>query len=164
MKTYAVILAAGSGERFASDTPKQFLKISGKTVFEHSVSAFEHNDGIGEIIIVANKDFLEICKNIVKKAGLKKVTNIVAGGSTRKESSSIGVNQIQEKEAKVLIHDSVRPLVSDEIISKCISELDVHDAIDVAVHTTDTIIKTNIDGTICEIPDRQNIMSGQTQQ
>ena len=164
MKTYAVILAAGSGERFASDTPKQFLKISGETVFEHSVSAFEHNDGIDEIIIVAHKDFLETCKNIVEKAGFKKVTNIVTGGSTRKESSSIGVNQIQEKEAKVLIHDSVRPLVSDEIISKCISELDIHDAIDVAVHTTDTIIKTNIDGTICEIPDRQNLMSGQTPQ
>lgn len=162
MKTYFVILAAGTGEMFASDAPKQFLKISWKTAFEHSISAFEHNDCIDEIIIVANKDFLETYKNIIEKSGFKKVTNIVPGGSTRKESSSIRLNQIQEKEAKVLIHDSVGPLILDEIISKCISELDIHDAIDVAVQTIDTIIKTNIYGTVCEIPVRQNFMSGQT--
>ena len=59
MKTYDVILSAGTGERLASDTPKLFFKISDKNVFEYSVFEFEHNDRIDQLIIESHKEFPE---------------------------------------------------------------------------------------------------------
>jgi 2-C-methyl-D-erythritol 4-phosphate cytidylyltransferase len=61
MKSYDVIFYAGNGERLASDTPKLFFKISDKTVFEHSVFEFEHNNRIDQLIIESHKDFLKTC-------------------------------------------------------------------------------------------------------
>ncbi|MDR2628400.1 MAG: 2-C-methyl-D-erythritol 4-phosphate cytidylyltransferase [Puniceicoccales bacterium] len=164
MKTYAILLASGIGERISSDLPKQFLKISGRTILEHSIGVFEHNDSIDEIIIVVHGQFVDFCRKILDQNGFKKIGKILVGGETRQKSSSIGVNSIADGEAKVLIHDAVRPLISDRIINDCVSALDKYDAVDVAIPTADTIIEVNDAMTVENIPPRQLLMRGQTPQ
>ncbi|MDR1232766.1 MAG: 2-C-methyl-D-erythritol 4-phosphate cytidylyltransferase [Puniceicoccales bacterium] len=164
MKTYAILLASGTGERIGSDLPKQFLKISGRTIFEHSIEVFERNGSIDEIIIVVHGQFIDFCKKILNQSGFKKIRKILVGGETRQMSSSIGVNSIFDEEAKVLVHDAVRPLISGRVINDCVAALDKYDAVDVAIPTADTIIEVTDAMTVKDVPSRQLLMRGQTPQ
>ncbi|MDR1401885.1 MAG: 2-C-methyl-D-erythritol 4-phosphate cytidylyltransferase [Puniceicoccales bacterium] len=164
MKTYAILLASGTGERTKSSLPKQFLKISGKTVLEHSIECFESCELVDEIIIVVSKQFIQFAEEICESNGYRKITKILTGGKTRQESSSIGVGSLEDGEAKILIHDAVRPLLGERIIRDCISALDKYDAVDVAIATADTIVKVDESMNIEEIPRRQSLMRGQTPQ
>ena len=103
LKNYAIILASGAGIRFDHDLPKQFIKIAGKTVLEHSVEIFEHNSLIDEIIIVITPEYRTLTEEIILKNNWTKVSKLLNGGSTRKESSYIGINSIKDKEANVIL-------------------------------------------------------------
>ena len=119
-KNYAIILASGTGSRFGSEVPKQFLKINDKTILELSIEAFENNLEIDEIIVVITPEYKNLAEEILAKNAYKKVSKILKGGVTRKESSSIGVSSIEDSDSNVLIHDCARPLVSQKIITDCI--------------------------------------------
>ena len=164
MKNYALILASGKGERFGGNLPKQFLKINKRTVLEYSIDAFENNPNIDCIIIVSNPDFLDLTSEIVNQNNYKKVIKILAGGKTRKDSSEIGINAIEEDDAKVLIHDAVRPLVTNRIIDDCIKALDEFDAVSVAVKSPDTIVTVDEKNIIQSIPNRNSVRRNQTPQ
>lgn len=163
-KVYAVILASGTGERFGYHIPKQFIKVAGKTIVEHTIEAFEKNQHIDEIIIIVNPLYKSFMDEIILKNSYKKVCKVLNGGDTRRESSSIGISAIGEQNAKVLVHDAVRPFISDRIIDDCIAALDKYQAVDVAIPSADTIIKINNDSIITNIPQRKYMMRGQTPQ
>lgn len=163
MKNYGIILASGVGKRFGSELPKQLAKISGKTIFEHTLQIFENSNYIDYIIVVVNPLYRNFFEKIIINSKASKVLKIVNGGDTRKESSAIGINCIEEQEANIIIHDSVRPFLSEDIIEKCVKALEVHNAIDVAIPATDTLIRVENDY-IVEIPKRENYMQGQTPQ
>jgi len=163
MKTIAIILASGSGKRFGDDLPKQFTKLAGKTMLEHSVEAFEGVNSIDSIILVVTPEYVDYVKEIVDKNNYKKVIKVIAGGAERKDSSYIGVNAVDENEANVLIHDCARPLISKRIIKDCISALSIHDAVAVGIPSTDTMIEVK-DNIIKSIPKRENLMRIQTPQ
>ena len=162
MKNYAVILASGTGNRYGSDVPKQFVKIAGKTVFEHTVEVFEKAENIDEIIVVITPSYRHFAEEIIVKNNYKKISKLLNGGETRKESSSIGIHSIDDEDANVLIHDCARPFVSQRIISDCIKALETHNAVDVAIPSADTIIKVK-DDIIEKIPEKY-LMRGQTPQ
>ncbi|MDR1433320.1 MAG: bifunctional cytidylyltransferase/SDR family oxidoreductase [Puniceicoccales bacterium] len=164
MKVYAIVLASGIGKRVGIDIPKQFLKISGKTVLEHSIEIFENSDAIDVIIAVVHGSFVNFCKKIFQRNNYKKIRKILIGGATRQESSRIGIEAIGEKEAKILVHDAVRPLLSDKIVTACIAALDKYDAVDVAIPTADTIIEVDESMDVADIPAREFLMRGQTPQ
>ncbi len=164
MKNYALILASGKGERFGGNLPKQFLKINNRTVLEYSIDAFENNPNINCIIIVSNPDFLDLTSEIINQNRYKKVIKILAGGKTRKDSSEIGINAIEEEDAKVLIHDAVRPLVTGKIIDDCIKALDKFDAVSVAIKSSDTIVTVYENNTIKSVPARNLVRRNQTPQ
>ncbi|MDR2738096.1 MAG: bifunctional cytidylyltransferase/SDR family oxidoreductase [Puniceicoccales bacterium] len=164
MKTYAILLASGTGERAGSSLPKQFLKISGKTVLEHSIEIFERSPLIDGIIAVIHAGFIDMCGKIFERNHYAKIVKILAGGATRRESSRIGVDSITDGEAKVLIHDAVRPLLADCVVCKCVAALDEYDAVDVAIPTADTMVRIGEDMTIEDIPPRKFLMRGQTPQ
>ncbi|MDR3144362.1 MAG: 2-C-methyl-D-erythritol 4-phosphate cytidylyltransferase [Puniceicoccales bacterium] len=164
MKTYAILLAAGIGARVGGELPKQFLRISGKTILEHSIEVFGRSALIDGIIVVAHADFVAMCEDICKKILPKKILRILVGGDTRQESSRIGIESIEDLEAKVLVHDAVRPLLTGDVIDACVTALDTWDAVDVAIPTADTIIRVDGDMTIADIPDRKSLMRGQTPQ
>ena len=162
-RVYAVILASGKGERMNCGFPKQFAKIKGKTIIERSIEAFEKNENVDEIIVVSEPSTIEKIKEIVNKNNYKKVTKIVPGGAVRAESSSIGVGEVAVDDAKVLIHDAARPLVTQRIINDCISALDSCDAVHTAIKATDTIIEAD-NGTMKAATERSRMMQVQTPQ
>lgn len=163
LKTYGIILASGTGSRYNSDIPKQFIKIAGKTVLEHTVEIFENSDKIDEIILVITPDYRHIAENILLRNNFKKITKLLNGGATRKDSSYIAISSIEDEEANVLIHDCARPFLTEQIIDDCVKALDKYSAVDVAIPSADTIIKVK-DGIIDGIPDRASLMRGQTPQ
>lgn len=162
--TIALVLASGSGQRFLSETPKQFMKLAGKTVFEHTLDVFERHTKIKEIIVVVSTDQRLLVEEVVLNGAYRKVTRIVNGGATRQASSAAGVAVIADDDAKVLVHDAVRPLLDSDTISRCLDALDFFDAVDTGVPSPDTIIRLDEDGCIDEIPDRAQLRLGQTPQ
>ena len=162
LKNYAIVLASGSGSRFGGNKPKQFEKISDKTILELSLDIFEKNANIDEIILVINPEYKDLAIDITKNK-YQKLCAIINGGETRKQSSSIGVNHIKDFEANVVIHDCARPFLSQEVLNNCIEALKTHDAIDVALPVTDTIVfvKENF---IENIPNRETLYASQTPQ
>lgn len=163
LKNYAIILASGKGNRFENDLPKQFVKIAGKTVLEHTIDIFEKNHLINEIIIVITPEYRTLAEEIILKNHWNKLTKLLNGGATRKESSCIGINSIEDKEANIVIHDCARPFLSQRIIIDCIEALEEYSAVDVAISASDTIIKVK-NQIINKIPNRSELMRGQTPQ
>ncbi|MCF0206869.1 MAG: bifunctional cytidylyltransferase/SDR family oxidoreductase [Bacteroidales bacterium] len=162
----AIILAGGIGSRTGYDTPKQFFKVAGKTVIEHSIDAFESNSSIDEIAIVINEGYVANIEEIILHNSWKKVKKVLKGGSERYMSSCAAINAYSDKpNCNLIFHDAVRPLVNARIINDVITALKSHNAVDVAVPATDTIIKVSEDGkTINEIPNRKYLKRGQTPQ
>ncbi len=163
-KVIAVVLAGGIGERIESHIPKQFLKVAGKTLLEHAIEVFEHNKNVNEIIVVTHPEFRAVTEETISKNKYAKTKKVVDGGNTRRESSFAGIKAIADDEAKVLIHDAVRPFVTDRIIDECIGALDSYKAVDVAIPSPDTIIKITQAMLIDSIPVRRYMMRGQTPQ
>lgn len=162
MKNIALILASGTGSRCNLGIPKQFAKINNKTILEYTINAFETHELIDEIYLVTSKEFLEKVKELTKD--YIKVQAVIQGGETRKDSSYNGISAIKEIEANVLIHDGVRPLISKDIITNCIKELEEKSAICVAIDSTDTIYEINENNTIKAIPQRKFLKRAQTPQ
>jgi 2-C-methyl-D-erythritol 4-phosphate cytidylyltransferase len=162
-RVVAVVLASGSGERFGQDLPKQFVKIAGLTVLEHTLLVFERSR-VDEIVLVVNATYRSLAEEIIQRNRFSKVTRLLNGGATRRESSRAGVDAIEGDDTKVLVHDAVRPFLSDRIIDDCIEALDAWQAVDVAIPSPDTIIDVGDDGVIAGIPERKRMQRGQTPQ
>lgn len=111
----AIIVAAGEGKRFGS--PKQFSLLKGKPVLEWSLEKFEAHEKVSEIILVLRND-----KGKEKYLNrYRKLTSVVQGGTRRQDSVVAGCHQIiSQKTAIVLVHDGVRPLVREDLISRVI--------------------------------------------
>lgn len=160
----AIILASGSGIRFGAPIPKQFLKLAGKTVLEHTLDIFERHPDIVDIIVVGNAENLLLTNEIVTRNGYRKVGKIVNGGATRQESSAAGIAAVPGDHRKVLVHDAVRPLLDRATIDRCLAALDHCDAVDTAIPASDTVIRVSSQSKISDIPDRSVLRLGQTPQ
>lgn len=160
----AIILASGIGTRFRSETPKQFLKLAGKTVLEHTLDVFQQHPGIGGIVLVVSVEGRLTLEDLVTRGGYSKVTAIVTGGATRQASSASGIAAVVDDERKVLVHDAVRPLLDHAVIDRCLAALDSSEAVDTGVPSGDTVIRVDEQGFITDIPDRAVLRLGQTPQ
>lgn len=163
-KNIAIILAGGSGSRLGGECPKQFLKVAGKKIIEHTIDVFENNSHIDEIAVVSKEEFVSDIELLILKNGYKKVKKILVGGKERYHSSLSAIEAYTDDTDNLIFHDAVRPLVNDRIIDDCIKALQHHEAIDVAIKTTDTIIQVDSDNRIGAIPDRNKLRNGQTPQ
>lgn len=167
MKNVAIILAGGVGRRTGLSIPKQFLKMAGRTIIEHSVEAFEHHENIDEIAIVVNPMCFHQVEEMIAKNHWKKVKKVLIGGNERYESSLSAIRAYEKDadEVNLIFHDSVRPLVSGRIITDVCSMLREKQAVDVVVPAVDTIVE--VSGTkeiIKNIPNREYLRRGQTPQ
>ena len=152
----AIIVAGGSGVRFENEIPKQFIKIHCQEILSFSVKTFLKHPKIGEVIIVSHPDWM------THVASQYPECHVVPGGERRQDSSLNGVIATSEKSINVLIHDAVRPLVSEEIISDCLSALENYDASAPIILPVDSLIKW--DGQKAISVDRANIKIVQTPQ
>lgn len=161
-KITAIVLAAGSGSRMKSKTKKQFMEIKGKPVIWYSLFEFEKSR-VDEIILVTGKEDIDYCKKeIVEKYNLKKIKNVVAGGSERYESVYNGLKEVTGN--IVLIRDGARPLINNEIIERSIEGAIKSDACVVGVPVKDTIKRANKEGYIIDTPNRSELWITQTPQ
>ncbi|EAQ98929.1 2-C-methyl-D-erythritol 4-phosphate cytidylyltransferase [Congregibacter litoralis] len=163
-KVYAAILSGGTGTRFLGDIPKQYVKLAGRTILEHTISVFDDHDGIDEVIIVVAEDFRNYVEELLLRNAFTKVSKIVIGGATRQDSSAAAIGAINNDNDYVLLHDAVRPLVSSQTISDCISAVRLNDAVDVVTQCADTIVETHDGVVISKIPDRSRLRRGLTPQ
>jgi len=165
MKNIAIILAGGIGSRFGLEIPKQFAKLAGKSIIEHTIETFQNHTLIDEVCIVIHPEWIWKIEDIVNINNFTKVKKVLAGGAERKDSSLSAINAyaLQSRELNLLFHDAVRPFVDNRIIDNCIENLKHYNAIDVAISATDTIIEVE-DKIISHIPKRSSMMQGQTPQ
>jgi ribitol-5-phosphate 2-dehydrogenase (NADP+) / D-ribitol-5-phosphate cytidylyltransferase len=172
-RTTAVILAGGTGQRVGLSIPKQLLKIAGKAVIEHTLATFERAESIDDILVLMAPGFVPDVEKIVAKAGFRKVSRIIEGGTTRNQTTERAIEVLGEglaegEDRNLLFHDAVRPLLSQRVIDDCVAALERYQAVDVAIPSADTIIVTRTHGEdgefITEIPDRSRLRRGQTPQ
>ncbi|MFE1104071.1 SDR family NAD(P)-dependent oxidoreductase [Nocardiopsis alba] len=165
-RTVAIVLAGGSGQRIGLATPKQLLKIAGKTILEHTLHIFEQAPRVDEVIVMMNPGFVSDAEAIVRKAGLGKVSRVLPGGTSRNATTQLALDALAHLPAEstnVLFHDAVRPMLSQRIIDDCVTALDTHRAVDVAIPSSDTIIEVDED-VITDVPTRSRLRRGQTPQ
>ena len=167
LPTVAVILAGGTGQRVGLSLPKQLIKVAGKPVMQQTIETFESSDVVDEIIIMMAPGYVAEAEKIVAAAGCTKVTQVLAGGQTRSETTTMALAAIGDRECNLLVHDAVRPFVDHGIISSCVAALANYEAIDVAIPSADTIIAVDhVDGDelIANVPARDKLRRGQTPQ
>ncbi len=160
----AIILASGTGIRFQGDTPKQFIKLAGLPVLVHTLKTFQSHSLIDKIIVVTGFEYINQVWGYANTYELNKVCKVVVGGATRQESSRIGIECCAPETEYVLIHDGVRPLLSEIIISNVISAVKKFKAIDTVIPSADTIVVVDKNNYIESIPDRTFLKRGQTPQ
>lgn len=124
-RTSAIILAAGSGERFSEGSgelaglKKQFVPICGVPVLLRTVRIFEDSPLVDEIIVVTGKDDVEYCRELLGDE-ITKLSCVIPGGATRQESAMAGLEAIDPKSEYIAIHDGARCLVTTEIVEEVI--------------------------------------------
>lgn len=118
-KIAAIVLAAGEGKRMGSGIPKQYMLIKSRPLVYYALKAFEES-AVDEVILVTGEDEIDYCKEyIVDRYHFNKVKKIVPGGWERYASVYFGLEAIEDADY-VLIHDGARPMISAELIQKCI--------------------------------------------
>ncbi|GAA0388477.1 pyrophosphorylase [Acrocarpospora corrugata] len=167
LPTVGVVLAGGIGQRIGLNTPKQLLKIAGKSILEHTIAAFDSHPDIDEVVVLMTPGFTDEVAALIEKNRFTKVSRILDGGASRTESTWIALRALGDRECDVLLHDAVRPLVEPRIIADCVTALGEYQAVDVAIPSSDTVVVAapGPNGEIIrDIPDRARLRRGQTPQ
>ena len=117
----AVIVAAGKGRRMGTEISKQFLPLCGKEILAYTVEKFEKAACIRDIILVTGGDALQDVRQMAQEYGWKKIISVTEGGKERQDSVFLGLQQVPQDTEIVLIHDGVRPFVTEEILERSIA-------------------------------------------
>ncbi len=161
-KITAIVLAAGSGSRMHSDTKKQFMEVDGKPVVWYSLKAFE-NSRVDEILLVVPEGEREYAQaEFVDKYGFKKVAMVITGGAHRYDSVYHGLEHTTGD--YVLIHDAARPMITNDIIERCIDGAMEYKACVAGVPVKDTIKEVDEAKNVINTPDRDTLYITQTPQ
>ena len=159
-----MLVAAGKGERLGGDRPKAFAPLAGRPLLAESLERLEASERIDAIVVVAPPDWEEPAILVAEEVGAGKVVACVAGGSTRAESVRIGVGEVPEDAAAILVHDAARPLVTDEVIARVLAPLgEGFDGAVPGLPISDTV-KRAPGGTVSETVDRSDLYAVQTPQ
>ena len=160
----AVVLAGGSGTRLGGALPKQFLEVEGKPIIAYTIEAFQKNPRIDEIVVVSRAENVDLMWGIVHRFHYEKVSKVLLGGKERYDSSLAAIAAYDHPDDVLLLHDGVRPLVSQRVIDRCLDAMVNYNAVGVAVKTTDTIVEVDHLGCIVAPPPRSSPRNMQTPQ
>ncbi|WP_400162322.1 2-C-methyl-D-erythritol 4-phosphate cytidylyltransferase [Brevibacillus sp. TJ4] len=157
----ALIFAGGTGSRMNSKSkPKQFLNLFGKPIIIHTLEHFEYSAEIDSIAVVCRENWIDYLKEQIKHNFFEKVRWIVPGGETSQQSIYNGLKALYDscenpKETIVLIHDGVRPLINDKLISDNIAAVKQYGSAITVTKAVETVIHTNDDNEIVDVPNRK---------
>ncbi len=163
----ALILAGGVDPRFEMDVPKQFVNVFNRPIIVYTLEIFQNHPEIDEIIVTCLNGWQEMVKVYAKQFNITKLTKIISGGKDAQESTYQGLTAMQEKMDRgdiVVVHDAIRPMVSNELISSSIQLCKKKGMGIAAIYTMDTIMRSEngLEGE--ESINRYEIMKVQTPQ
>ena len=162
----ALILAGGTGKRMRADVPKQFMEIDGETVLLHTLKAFQQHPLIHEIYLVCMPEWESFVRNEAKKGGVGKLRGIIHAGDSCYASAYNGIDyltkKVKESDAVVLVHDAVRPLITQDIISRNIAVCLTHGNAITALQSHEAYLVTEDRSTSNAVMPREGLMRAQT--
>ncbi|MDQ1235787.1 2-C-methyl-D-erythritol 4-phosphate cytidylyltransferase [Paenibacillus sp. SORGH_AS306] len=161
-KAGVIVVAAGKGSRMGTTESKQYLRLQNKPILIHTLEVFEHSSIIDEIVMVTGKDDVQRCEDWIKEYGLTKVKKVVVGGYDRQESVANGLQFIHSD--WIMVHDGVRPFITEEQIMNCYHSAVTSGASVLAVPVKDTIKQVDQQKHIVNTPDRSQLWAIQTPQ
>lgn len=158
----AIIVAAGSSRRMGFD--KLVAPLAGSTVLARSVSAFEQAREIGEIVLVARKDWVAEFRGLCTREGFTKVRDVIPGGEERHLSVWNGLRWAAARAEWVAVHDAARPLICPRTIAGCLALARKAGAAACAVRVVDTVKRADADGFVSASVEREGLWAMQTPQ
>lgn len=157
----ALIFAGGVGKRMNSGSvPKQFLEVDDKPIIIHTIEHFDKHPMIDSIVVVLVEDWIDTFKKQLQQFGITKVVSVIPGGKTGQESIRNGLYEIERvspvpaSEITVLIHDGVRPLINEKLITDNINAVREFGNAVTVVPAIETVIEIDTDGDIFKVADR----------
>jgi 2-C-methyl-D-erythritol 4-phosphate cytidylyltransferase len=164
MSVWAVLAAAGRGERLGSDRPKAFARLGGRPLLAESLERLEESGWIDAIVIAAPPDWEEPSILVAEEIAATKVSSAVTGGESRSESVRLALEEVPAEAAVVLVHDAARPLLPEEVIERVLAPLsEGWDGVVPAVPLADTIKRVEGDRVVETLP-RDDLVAVQTPQ
>jgi 2-C-methyl-D-erythritol 4-phosphate cytidylyltransferase len=164
VSVWAVLAAAGSGERLGADRPKAFVRLGERPLLAESLERLDASGWVDEIVVAAPPGWEEPVILLAEELGCSKVSSCVPGGATRTESVRLGLAEVPEEAAVVLVHDAARPLLDDEVIERVVTALtDGWDGAIPALPVADTIKRVEGERVV-ETLDRDALRAVQTPQ
>jgi 2-C-methyl-D-erythritol 4-phosphate cytidylyltransferase len=165
MQIHAIVLAAGDGNRFGGEQPKQFVRLAGEAILLRTLRAFA-GAAIDRVVVVSHASWLDETRQLVADASLEVPVTVVPGGATRNESTRNGLRALEaDDDDIVLVHDAVRPLLPLDVIKRSVEPIlsGRAEATDTVIPSADTLVVVDGDEVV-EIPDRSRFRRGQTPQ
>jgi 2-C-methyl-D-erythritol 4-phosphate cytidylyltransferase len=164
VSVWAVLAAAGRGERLGSDRPKAFARLGGRPLLAESLERLEGSDWIDQIVIAAPPDWEEPSILVAEEIAATKVSSAVRGGDSRSESVRLALAEVPEDAAVVLVHDAARPLLPDEVIERVLAPLsEGWEGVVPALRVSDTVKRVEGDR-VLETLRRDDLVAVQTPQ
>ncbi len=157
----ALIFAGGAGRRMNSRSkPKQFLEMNGKPIIIYTLEHFEYSSRIEEIVVVCIEGWVEELRGLLKRYGITKVTTIVPGGETGHDSIYLGLEAMKNTTSEddtILIHDGVRPLINEELISINIRSVEKYGSAITSEPVRESVIRCTDGENISDVPPRDQM-------
>jgi 2-C-methyl-D-erythritol 4-phosphate cytidylyltransferase len=164
LSVWALVAAAGSGERFGGDRPKAFERLGELPLLAESLARLDGSDWIDGVVVAAPPGWVEPAVLLAEELGAGKVTSCVPGGATRTESVRIAFAEVPPDAAAVLVHDAARPLVSDDLVARVLAPLsEGWDGVVPVLPLADTVKRVAGDE-IVETLERESLVAAQTPQ
>ena len=161
---WAVVTAAGSGERLGLDRPKAFAKLRDRPLLAECLERLDASEWIEAIVVVVPEGWEEPAALVAEEVGAGKVVASIAGGLTRVESVRRGVAEVPEDATVILVHDAARPLVDNEVVARVLAPLgEGWDGAVPALPVNDTIKRVRDDEIVETLP-RDDLIAVQTPQ
>ena len=165
MQVVALILAAGLGKRMGAERKKPYLLLAGKPILSHTLGEFEECQSIDGIVLVVEKHEIDHARTAVLDTfGCRKVIRVVAGGPKRQDSVWEGIKALKGECELVMVHDGVRPFISQALLHKAVDTTRKSGATVVAVPVKDTIKVASPEKQIVKTLDRETLWAVQTPQ
>ena len=164
MSVWAVLVAAGRGERLGEDRPKAFVRLGDLPLLAEPLRRLDESGWIDQIVLVAPPEWEEPAILLAEELGASKVSSCVTGGETRTDSVRAGVAEVPEDAAVILVHDAARPLLPDEVIGRVLGALaEGYDGAIPGLAVVDTVKRVR-EGLVAETVSRDELVTVQTPQ
>jgi 2-C-methyl-D-erythritol 4-phosphate cytidylyltransferase len=165
VSVWAILVAAGRGERLGLDHPKAFAKLGEDPLLAEPLRRLDDSEWVDAIVLVAPPGWEEPSILLAEELGCGKVSACVTGGETRADSVRAGLAEVPEDAAVVLVHDAARPLLPEAVIERVLAPLsDGWDGAVPGVPVSDTLKRVGADGAVLETVERDSLYAVQTPQ